>query len=623
MKKTLVARLVVGALATIAAGGVMAGQIQASSVSIAREVITADDQAIIAPSIAYRFAGDVDARVQAQTFQVQFTLAAGTWDALPANFGRAISVSDGVSGDIQDQSAVAPFGVNASYQVNTTGLSTDKKTLFATITVNQGAAALIKQPIISLNVTSNTVNCGTVATALNRASVKGLKTVVGDLLADYAENGDCARVKTLPVSFKHYVALTAPAEIATDGTATPDEHTRAAATNSATLMTFPTNLLVEVKPSLGAVKLSSGGSLQFAPKAPGLNTNAYVTGSLALLGTVAMKQNAYGYDADLATQYTLANGGAGVLAPASAAAVNGPVEGKDLKVVVSATNGFVQGGSLFLAQTGDDCGGGAAAAAAATAAGYPTRTAGAAIAGTTVAITAANAAGPITLTVPNASLHAALGATTGTAPVYVCYSAPGTTAIPASQFSAVATLEKAAGAGFEEQYNICKGAYNGLGGGLKIDVRNYASSKETSGYMSVLRFINNSDTVPADIWAQIIHQDGKLGAWGKLTDTDLAPRGVLNMTAKQIEARLTNTATQAVGQNDAMDKGAAGAPRLRITSNKGTTLRVQNYMFNSTSNQIMEVSGAQGVDFEGWNDSDRVPGGNAELQDAPSGLNLQ
>ena len=59
MKKTLAARLVVGALAVIAAGGVMAGQIQASSVSIAREVITTDTQTVIAPSISYRFFGDV------------------------------------------------------------------------------------------------------------------------------------------------------------------------------------------------------------------------------------------------------------------------------------------------------------------------------------------------------------------------------------------------------------------------------------------------------------------------------------------------------------------------------------------------------------------------------------
>ena len=75
MNQTLVARLVIGALATIAAGGAMAGQIQASSTSIAREVITSNTQTVVAPTTAYRFAGDLDPTIQTQVFQVQLTLA--------------------------------------------------------------------------------------------------------------------------------------------------------------------------------------------------------------------------------------------------------------------------------------------------------------------------------------------------------------------------------------------------------------------------------------------------------------------------------------------------------------------------------------------------------------------
>lgn len=601
MKKTLIARLVVGALATVAAGGALAGQIQASSVSIAREVITTDTQTVLAPSVAYRFAGDVDARTQAQTFQVQFTLAAGEWAVAPG--ATAISISDGITAQIQDQAAGAPTITNATYVVSATGLSLDKKTMWATIVVNQSATALIKQPLISLNVTANTV--GGVAgsnVAAARGTVTKLYSVVGDLLADFASSGKCVDVKTLAVSFKHYNALMAPGAIADDANATADEHTRAGATNAATLMTFPTNLKVNVTSATGGVTLNAGGNLTWSQKTAG---TAFVNANNAVLGTVALSQNAVGYDSDLATQYLLSDASAsaiGVAGVATAVDSTGPVEAKDLKVVVSATDGFVTGGTLAL-NTAANC-----------AAGTRIPTTG------TVAIVAGNAAGPITLTVPTASLAGAVGAA-GTNPVYVCYTNPGNVTIPSSAFSAVATLEKAEpGANLDEQDNICNGNFISLGGGLKVDLRNYASSKETSGYQSVVRFINNSDSSTADIWAQIIHQDGKLGGWGKLMD--LAPRAAKNLTAAEIEAKLTNAATAAVGATPAA-ASADGAPRLRITSNSGRSIRVQNYLFNAATGQILEGSNAQGVDFEGTADRAPVNEGQYQIQDANSGLNLQ
>ena len=600
MNKTLISRLVIGAVAALAAGGVMAGQIQASSISIARESITNDLQAVLAPSVSYRFNGDVDARVQPQTFQVQFTLAAGKWKVAPS--ANAISVSDGVSGAIQDQSAVAPFGVNASYQVTATGLSTDAKTMWATITVNQGATALVKQPIIALNVTSNLI-AGTVTdVSASRGTVAGLKTVVGDLLADYAASGACVGVKTLAVSFKHYVGLTNPAAIADDATATADEHTRPGHVDTAMLMTFPTNLKVNVTSATGGVKLTPAGSMNFALKTAG---TAFVDADNALLGTVNMSQNAVGMDSNLSNPYALDSTNAtalGVAGTATAAENAGAVEAKDLKVVVSATNGFVDGGILAL-NTAADC-----------AVGTRLGTTG------TVAITPANAAGPITLTMATADIATAFD-DTGANKVNVCYTVPGTVTIPSSAFSAVATLEKAAPGGDNaEQDNICNGSYISLGGGLKIDVRNYASSAETSGYQSVIRFINNSDTAKADVWAQIIHQDGKLGGFAHLVD--LAPRAVVNMTAAQIDALLLNAPTRAIGAT-APAASASGAPRLRITSNSGTTLRVQNYLFNNATGQILEGSNAQGVDFEGISDRAPVNEGQYQIQDANSGLNLQ
>ena len=61
MKQTLLSRLILAGLAGAAMSAAHAGQIQASSVSIAREVITLDTQSVNSPAIAYRFAGDVDA----------------------------------------------------------------------------------------------------------------------------------------------------------------------------------------------------------------------------------------------------------------------------------------------------------------------------------------------------------------------------------------------------------------------------------------------------------------------------------------------------------------------------------------------------------------------------------
>lgn len=616
MKKTLAASLVLGALATIAAGSVMAGQIQASSVSIAREVITTDTQTVIAPSISYRFFGDVDAKVQKQTFQVQFTLGAGEWAVAPT--AGAISITDGVTGVIQDQSTSAPVApAVAAYQVTNIDLSADNKTVWATIEVAQAATALIKQPIIALNVTSNTITGSAIDVSAQRGTVQGLYTVVGDLLNDYNTAKKCVDVKTLPVSFKHYVALTNPGAMASDATATADEHTRQTSTNAATLITFPTNLQVAFTKGANAISLAPGGNQTFTGPA-WVAKNAFVDANNALLGDVHLVQNALAYDGNLTNEYSLANTvtPAGVKGRARATGQIGEVEAKNLRVTVSATEGYVVGGTLALNKN-SNC-------AVATRIG----TTG------TVAITAANAAGPITLLHPTAGLNATFGAA-GTNSVYVCYTVPGSTMIPSSSFSVEAQLIKAdpGAAPNDEQDNICNSDYISLGGGLKIDVRNYASSKEkaSSGYESVIRLINNSDSRKADVWAQIIHQDGKLGGWGKIAD--LPVRGVKNMSASEIEALLTNapTATQpvALGEaNGAIAPTADGkqAPRLRITSNSGTTLRVQNYHYNHVTNQLLEVSGAQGVDFENLA-TNRVPPTAVDAQpvaqDALSGLNLK
>ena len=140
-----------------------------------------------------------------------------------------------------------------------------------------------------------------------------------------------------------------------------------------------------------------------------------------------------------------------------------------------------------------------------------------------------------------------------------------------------------------------------------------------------MRIINNSDTRTADVWAQLIHQDGKIGNSGKIIDA-LAPRAVMNMTAAQIEAKLTtapNAVTAANNGAGAAAVSANGAPRLRITSNSGSTLRVQNYLFNSNTGAIFEASASQGVDFEGTASRAPASEGQYQDQDANSGIDLK
>ncbi|MBI1891027.1 MAG: hypothetical protein HYS18_10295 [Burkholderiales bacterium] len=614
-------------LAAFATNAAYAGQIQASSVSIAREVITTDTQAVIAPSVAYRFSGDVDARVQTQTFQVQFTLGSGAWAAAPT--ATAISVADGVSGALADQGAQGA----GDYSVSNIGLSTDKKTLWATITVWNASATdgtalftlvntrLIKQPLISINVTSNNV-AGTNPTnvAAQRGTVNGLFTVVGDLVVDAAA-GTCSAVKTMPVTFKHYTALSNPAAIATDSTATPDEHVRAGSTNTATLITFPTNILPVITTSTGNAKINAAGAnLNFSGTATGgAAPDSWINATVVNLGKISLSQNAQGYDANLQNNYLLtgnpANGG--VSAVATATLTNGNVEASSLTATVTATNGFVSGGTLWLDSSAVCAGGGGIVSGGAAA----------------TAITAGTAAGPITLTVNTAQLNAALSGT-GTRDLHVCYGVNGVaTAIPQSAFTTKVVLVKAAaGANLNEQNNTCSGPHYSLGGGVKIDVRNYATSKANGGWLSVIRLINPNETRAVDVYGQIIHPDGTYGPWGLLTSglnagtanaDKLAPRAVLNLTSTQVDAKLTNApahATTALNGSSTPVASDTGA-RLRITSNAASTLRVQNYLYNPDSKNFIEASSTQGVDFEGSIDRAPVNEGQYQDQDAQKGLN--
>jgi hypothetical protein len=214
-----------------------------------------------------------------------------------------------------------------------------------------------------------------------------------------------------------------------------------------------------------------------------------------------------------------------------------------------------------------------------------------------------------TITLPTAAAMAL--ATTGTG-ARLYYVVSGTAEIPqTSQFNVTASLAKSATGALREQNNVCSATLAGVGGGIKIDVRNYASFATfgATGPATTVRIINNSETQAADVFGQMIYADGTYGAWGKLVD--LKPREVVNLSNQAVEALLVNAAPAAnpfgaAGAVGYMAKGGTSvvggtkagiSDRLRIVSNTGSTLRVQSYMVVGGS--VIDTSNAQGVDFEG------------------------
>ena len=212
-----------------------------------------------------------------------------------------------------------------------------------------------------------------------------------------------------------------------------------------------------------------------------------------------------------------------------------------------------------------------------------------------------------TLTAPTIGTYAAYF---GTAPVsgnngfYICMQTPGgAVQIPQSSFTAVAKLLK--NHALEQNNFSCPAPLAGLGGGVKIDVRNFFPyQNDSQEWISVLRVINNSESTTADLTGQYIRADGKYGKWGSLGN--LPARGAVYFTSKEIDTLLnqnTTTAGAAITDNSGAGGtvGDAGklAPntRVRISSNAASTLRVQNYMFNTSTLQLVEVSASQGADF--------------------------
>lgn len=221
----------------------------------------------------------------------------------------------------------------------------------------------------------------------------------------------------------------------------------------------------------------------------------------------------------------------------------------------------------------------------------------------------------------------------------VCYNIPGTTTVPSLRFGTVtATLFKDDST--EQTLTSCPSTFSGLSGGVKIDVRNfamsYASGSAGSSIYGILRIINNSETDPARVDAQYIWNDGAYGNWGTLIN-NLPPRGAAYVTDSQVALALTTAPSPApvvagvpaypirpgtptdalmkannpavngtgtVNGRGLVDLQGANSIRLRISADV-STLRVQNYIYDTSAKALVEVSSSQGADFVNIESSNR------------------
>lgn len=294
---------------------------------------------------------------------------------------------------------------------------------------------------------------------------------------------------------------------------------------------------------------------------------------------------------------------------------DGDVDTAQLVVVITSTNGFASGASFSITNnpfgnTGAAAGPGTDGGAAPTTVTYSADGLTATLTFNHAALVAAAQPGGDQTLLGSEGLDVDGPGGTYVAPTdryYINYIVPGNTAIPLSGFTAQAYLDKELLS--NEQTNIsCVGPFAGLGGGVKIDVRNFFPwdpANPGNEWVGVIRVINNDESVPADLTGQYIRADGKYGKWGSLGT--LEPRGAIYFTNKEIHDKLVNNAVSpAAGILDNSGAGGIAATggealprntRLRISSNAASTLRVQSYIYNATTRALVEVSASQGADF--------------------------
>lgn len=619
MKLNKVAFAVASALA-IAAGSAHAGQIQASATQIAKEVVANDAQALIAPAVTYAFAGDVNAQANAQGFQLQYILKSGTWAVASGNFITAtevltpVAVTAGAATELLQVNYVDGANTSKTKFPGTTVVdafvSADKTKLVFNVSIPQGAGPefFMKNPRFTVNPPATNVKINGLASLLSAL----------DCLPDS---------KDVKIEFKHALSNPGNATILNAGPNEGAEHLRGGAENEAVMLTFVEN----VKVSLTAAAATS--------RTTAFSLNKELadvdTGSAKTQGNYDLAALVLAGWTGATTPAVAANHSSHFLGKAKITLIGA---GKDLDYSTTygvATAGFSDtGAATTLGAIDLDTAAGKGANLKLTVpSAWPVGTvvtaydaAGVAIAGMTYTTVAGDTA------VSLSAITKAAADKLITDGAFVFADFPGTAGIPnTGNVPVTATLFKLAAA--NERNNMCIGNFAGIGGGIKIDVRNYASYATfgATGPATTVRMINNSENNAADVYGQMIYADGTYGAWGKLTD--LKPREVANMSNKDIEALLVNapaannpfgagttyTSTAGTAIKPAAGSKAGIGDRLRLISTTGTTLRVQSYMVVGST--VIDTSNAQGVDFENGA-NDRAPTADAQpiSQDAINGL---
>ena len=611
MKLTKVAFAVASVMA-VASFGAHAGQIDSSSATLAIEVIKNNAQVVRAPSKSYNFAGDINATTNEQRLQLQYSLTKGTWAVGAGSpIFTALNTLTNINVDTLVKVAYTDGG-NAARQTFPAGtdikgfVTNEGKTLVLNVTIPSG----VGNPVFLMKQPTFTINADAIG-GTNNAGINNLFAVAGATAC-------VAPDSNLDIEFKHFTNHSGNTTV--QSMASPDsEHLRPGSTNVARLLNFTQNLEFKFTPATNASRTDAAnlnqrlvGQNWAAPiVAPVVAVVAPVTRHY--IGKVNANLRSNGLDLNYTNTYGNADGAAGFSAADFDAADDtgtlaaGEIEAKDLTVKLTLPTAWPTGTVVRAVDA-----------------------AGAAIGGIANVTTTAGQT-EINFVATTAAALAAVSQG-----VYLFADFPGNALIPQTPVvNATATLTKDTVAGapdLREQDNSCAGPLTGIGGGIKIDVRNYASHATfgDNGPATTVRIINNSEGVAADVFGQLIYADGTYGPWGKLAD--LKPREVVNMSNKQIEALLVNApaasnpfgaATSYTVTSGTAIKGSTKAgisDRLRIVSNSGSTLRVQSYMV--VGNSVIDTSNAQGVDFE--NSGDRVPQNALDAQpvsqDAINGL---
>jgi hypothetical protein len=606
MKLSKVAFAVAGL--AIASGSAFAGQIDSSSATLAREVIVTNVQTIRAPSKSYQFGGNVSAATNEQRLQLQWTLTNGLkWssggDVLLSTTPVVLPATQTLLQMAATQGGLAALPAGSVVSVFT---ADSAATLVFNVTIPQAAANFFNEPKVTINANdflpANPNNVG----ITNVLSVAGTVACVGP---DTSSN----------IGFKHFtnhfgngtvIGVNPPA---TQALFPDSEHFRVGSTNDGRILNFTENLTYAFTPALAtsrtdaaalnqAFTVGSGPANFAGTPAPVLALSANVLRHY--IGKVNLVLRSNGLDLNYSNTYGNADNAAGFAAADFedgddiGSLATGVIELKDLnyELTIPAT---WPAGTVVTAYNA---------------------------LGVAVAVTPASVAAQ---TVYSLSAITAAAAADLSGATYLVAQFPGTALIPQTgNISVKVSLRKDTVAGApdrREQDNVCTGPLTGIGGGIKIDIRNYASfAKFPTGPKSVVRLINNSETQTADVFAQMIYADGSYGAWGLVTS--LAPRASANFENKDLEAKMINApaasnpfGARAVGYV-ANSAGAAVngtaqpgvGDRVRFVSNTGSTLRVQSFMILGST--ILDTSQAQGVDFE--NLGDRTP-------DSPSARDAQ